>query len=202
MSTETNGAATPESPETAAAAEPSQVAPESGPSELERLRAELEAARDQTKRAQAELLNFQARTRKEREADRRYRNEALLRDLLPVLDNFDRALTAGTGDPKGLVEGIRLLQREALRVLDSHGVKPFDCDGQAFNPAQQEVLETVEDASRPDQQVIGTLRRGYLYHDRVLQVARVRLAVHPKPAATEPEPKAADAPAEPAPPSA
>ncbi len=172
---------------TEAGAEPAPPVPDppDPEAELAALRAERDQLRDQALRAQAELVNFQTRARREREAERRYRNESLLRDLFPVLDNFDLAIAVAPDSPevKPLLDGIRLLQREVFRVLDLHGVKAFDCTGEAFDPARQEVLETVPSTDLPDQQVVATLRKGYLLYDRIVQVARVRLAIRP----TEPE---------------
>ncbi len=174
------------SEEAAPAAQPPKTGAAAGESvaaeTLEAARAERDSLRDAAQRAQAELLNFQARMRRERELDRRFRNESLLRDLMPVLDNFDRAIGSAkvTPDSAAIVEGLQLVQREVFRVLESHGVKPFDCVGLPYDPATMEVIDTVAREDVPDKQVVETLRRGFLYHDRVLQAARVRIAVHPQ----------------------
>src|SRR5712691_11108273 len=106
--------------------EPLESAPsaEARAETVEELRRQVEEKQDRLLRALAEVENIKRRTQREREEYIRYANESLLRDLVPVLDNLDRALEAarGTGEVSGVVGGVELIQRELLKVLERAGV--------------------------------------------------------------------------------
>ena len=113
--------------------------------EIRRLREALEAKtllaeehRDRYLRGAAEFDNARKRAAREREDYTRYANESLLRELLPVLDNFDRALQAARGEAgaETVTAGVELIQRELLRVLEKFGVTPFASVGQPFDPGR------------------------------------------------------------------
>ena len=123
--------------------------------EIERLREaleaktrELEAQQDRYLRTVAEFDNVRKRAAREREEYTRYANESVLRDLLPVLDNLDRALLAARSEPAAAVTtGVELIQRELLRVLEKFGLTPFSSVGQPFDPERHEAVARVQ---RPD----------------------------------------------------
>jgi molecular chaperone GrpE len=100
----------------------------------------------------------------------------LLANFLPVLDNLDRALQAAAQQPnlEALLEGIQLVRTQFLNVLDRHGLKPLDRQGQAFDPSLDEAMTTVE-VSDPRQQnlVLQEWEKGYTLHDKVLRPAKV-----------------------------
>jgi molecular chaperone GrpE len=164
--------------------------------ELDRLRQALEAktreadqAVDRYLRAAAELDNVRKRAAREREDYIRTANEALLRDLLPVLDNFDRALQAARAEPgaAAVTAGVELIQRELLRVLEKAGVTSFASVGSPFDPERHEAVATVPAVDQPDMTVVGEIARGYLLHGRVLRAAMVTVATRPAPAGTGPD---------------
>src|SRR5262245_66185295 len=99
--------------------------------EREGLRRQLHDKHDQLLRALAETDNIRRRAQRDREDYVRYANESLLRDLLPVLDNFDRALAAAraAGEAPGVVDGVELIQRELLKVLERAGVSRYSAVG-------------------------------------------------------------------------
>src|SRR4029450_6780599 len=98
---------------------------------------ELEAQQDRYVRAVAEFDNVRKRNAREREEYTRYANESVLRDLLPVLDNLDRALQAARSESAAAVTaGVELIQRELLRVLEKFGLTPFVSGGQPLDPAR------------------------------------------------------------------
>ena len=104
---------------------------------LEAKNRELEAQQDRYLRTVAEFDNVRKRAAREREEYTRYANEAVLRDLLPVLDNLDRALLAARSEPAAAVTtGVELIQRELLRVLEKFGLTPFTSVGQPFDPGR------------------------------------------------------------------
>ena len=149
--------------------------------EIAELRRELAEQQDRVLRALAETENV--RRRVERTADERvkYANEAVLRDLLPVLDNFDRALAAAraAGGPGGVVEGVELIQRELLRVLERHGVTRYSAVGQPFDPSRHEAIARVVSVEAPAGTVVTETAPGYLLNGRVLRAALVAVAAAP-----------------------
>ncbi|MBI4561899.1 MAG: nucleotide exchange factor GrpE [Candidatus Rokubacteria bacterium] len=173
-----------EEPTTEAADLPAQIIEE----ELTRLRQAIEektreaqAAQDRYLRALAELDNTRKRSQREREEYIRFANESLLRELLPVLDNFDRAIQAARarGEAPALVAGVELIQRELLRVLEKFGVTAFSSVGQPFNPERHEAVARVVAADHPEMTVVEETLRGYLLNGRVLRPAMVTVSVPP-----------------------
>jgi molecular chaperone GrpE len=156
--------------------------------EIRRLRDALEAKtreaeehRDRYLRAAAEFDNARKRTARERDEYTRYANESLLRELLPVLDNFERALQAARGEPAAaaVTAGVELTQRELLRVLEKFGVTSFPSVGQPFDPERHEAIARVPAQSQPEGTVVDETARGYLLNGRVLRPAMVTVASSP-----------------------
>jgi molecular chaperone GrpE len=147
---------------------------------LETKTREVEAQQDRYLRTVAEFDNVRKRTVRERDEYTRYANESLLRDILPVLDNLDRALQAARTEPAtSLATGVELIQRELLRVLEKFGVTPFTSVGQPFDPERHEAIARVQRPDLPDMSVAAETARGYLLHGRVLRPAMVTVAVAP-----------------------
>lgn len=146
---------------------------------LEEKTREVEAATDRYLRALAELDNTRKRTQREREEYVRHANESLLRELLPVLDNFDRALQAARAraEPEAFVAGVELIQRDLLRVLEKFGVSSFSAVGQPFDPERHEAVARVPTTEHSEMTVVEETLRGYLLNGRVLRPARVTVAV-------------------------
>jgi len=158
--------------------------------EMRRLREALEAKtleveehRDRYLRAAAEFDNARKRAAREREEYTRYANESLLRELLPVLDNFERALQAARGEAAAaaVTAGVELIQRELLRVLEKFGVTSFTSVGQPFDPERHEAIARVPTQSQPEGTVVDETARGYLLNGRVLRPAMVTVASSPDP---------------------
>jgi molecular chaperone GrpE len=151
---------------------------------VEALRRQLEDKHDQLMRALAEMDNLRRRTRREREEYTRYAVETLLRDLVPVLDNLDRALEAARGGASApgaasIVQGVELTQRELLRVLERAGLTRYSALGQRFDPTRHEATARVVSPDQAPDTVVGEIVPGYLLHDRVLRAAQVAVAVAP-----------------------
>jgi molecular chaperone GrpE len=164
--------------------------PASTDEDLESLRAEIDAkarqaaeAQDRYLRTLADFDNFRRRVGREREEWRRQAQEDLLREILPALDNFDRALGrgAGRGGDDGFRAGVELIHRDFLNALERIGVRSFSAVGEVFDPQRHEAVARVERADVADQTVVDEVQRGYLFHDRVLRPARVVVAVEPEP---------------------
>ena len=155
---------------------------------LEGLRAELAArtreaaeAHDRHLRTLAEFENYRRRIGREREDWGRQAQEQLLREILPTLDNFERALAMSpgpAGDP-GFRAGVELIHRDFLNALERVGVRPFTAMGEPFDPQRHEAVARVERTDVRDHTVVAEALRGYLCQDRVLRPAQVVVAVSP-----------------------
>jgi molecular chaperone GrpE len=149
--------------------------------ELEALRRELDERHDRMLRALAEADNARRRAQRERDEYVKYATESLIRDLVPVLDNFDRALEAAraSGEAASVVAGVELIQRELLRVLERAGVTRYSAVGERFDPTRHEAVGRVVAADTAPDTVVREAAPGYLLNDRVLRAALVTVAVAP-----------------------
>ncbi|HKV06172.1 MAG TPA: nucleotide exchange factor GrpE [Candidatus Acidoferrales bacterium] len=155
--------------------------PESPADEIAKLIAEKQELTNTLVRRQADFENYRKRVEKERQHDRHRGVEVLIEHILPVLDAFDRAL-AGQGD-SAYVEyrkGFELIRRQLWETLAKQGLTRIEAMGQEFNPHVHHAIERVESAEHADGIVIGEMQPGYLFHDRVLRPAMVRVAIAPE----------------------
>jgi molecular chaperone GrpE len=162
--------------------EKSEVAPaEVTAAEVEDLRRQVAEKQDRLLRALAEVDNVKRRTQREREDYVRYANEGLVRDLLPIIDNFDRALDAARASQEAakVVEGVALIQRELLKVLERVGVTRYSAVGERFDPNRHDATGRVVSTSQPPDTVVAELTAGYLLNGRVLRPAQVVVAAAP-----------------------
>jgi len=145
--------------------------------QLKEKEAELEEINRRYLRLAADFENFRKRTRQEIEEIRRFAAEDLLQELLPVLDNFERALASARAVfPENVVTGIDMIYRQFLNVLGQNGLKPIEAVGKQFDPVYHEAFEQVETDEWPDGSVIEEVRKGYLLNERVLRPALVKVA--------------------------
>jgi molecular chaperone GrpE len=150
------------------------------PGANEKLKGEIAVLYDRLLRKQAELDNFRKRTQRERDEFRQIANESLIRELLPVLDGFERALKQrAPAVPETFYQGMELIHRQLLDVLGRAGMEPMETSGQLFDPHYHQAVETVEDPDRRDQEIVEELQRGYMLNRRLLRPAIVRVAVKP-----------------------
>jgi molecular chaperone GrpE len=149
--------------------------------DVESLRRELQDKQDRLLRALAETDNVRRRAQRDREDYLKYASESLLRDLVPVLDNLDRALTAGraAAGAGGVVEGVELIQRELLRVLEKAGLSRYSAVGQPFDPARHEAIAQVVSSEAAPDTVVHETAPGYMLNGRVLRPALVAVAAAP-----------------------
>ena len=154
---------------------------------LEAKTREAESLQDKNLRLVAEFDNARKRAAREREEYIRFANESLIRELLPVLDNFDRALLAAKNEPGAgaVTAGIELIQRELLRVLEKFGATPFSSVGQPFDPERHEAVARIPTTEHPEMTVVTETARGYLLNGRVLRPAMVSVAVSPETSSTD-----------------
>ncbi len=142
---------------------------------------ELEALREKFLRSAADYDNAKKRLAKEREEFIRFAQEKFLRDILPILDNFERALAhAEDGGKGGIAVGIQLIWKQLTDLAASYGLKRLSVEeGQPFDPHLHEAVDQVEEEG-PEGVVLKELVAGYALHDRVLRPAKVRIRVSPK----------------------
>lgn len=157
-----------------------------GESELESVRREMEDWRARAYRSAADLDNARKRFQKERDDLRKYGSDGLLKDLLPVADNLERAVAhASAGD--GLAEGVQMVLRLFHQVLASYGAKPFDAKGERFDPQLHEAMTQVPTDEQEPGTVVDVFQQGWTLHERLARPAMVTVAIAPQPASTEPE---------------
>jgi molecular chaperone GrpE len=168
------------SPVPADAAAP--ISPDGSPqAQIEALRRELDDKQDRLLRALAEADNIRRRAQRDRDDFVKYANETLVRDLIPVLDNLDRALQSARSKAgaDSVVTGVELIQRELLRVLERAGVARYSAVGQPFDPTRHEAIARVVSAQAAPDTVVNETAPGYLLHGRVVRPAMVAVAAAP-----------------------
>jgi len=140
-------------------------------------------------RARADLDNMRKRVQRDREDFVKYANERLLSEIIPILDNFERAFAAAEKVPAthNFAVGVEMILKQLREALGRYGVDELNPAGEPFDPARHEAAETVETAEHPDHTVVDVLQRGYVLNGRVVQPAVVRVAVNPDAAPTLPE---------------
>ena len=156
------------------------AAPDNGGA-IQDLERQLAEQKDRMLRAVAEADNVRRRTQRDAEDRVRYANEALVRELLPILDNFDRALASGrtAAGADSVLAGVELIQRELLRVLERAGVSRYSAIGQAFDPTRHEAIARVVSEDAAPNTVVSEIAPGYMLHGRVLRPAMVAVAAAP-----------------------
>ena len=136
---------------------------------------------DRFLRERAELENFKRRMQRERAEALRYATEGLVRELIPVLDNLERSIehAEGGGNGQPLVAGVRLVLKNALDVLERHGISRVEAKGARFDPALHEAITQIQDPDREPNQVVDQFLPGYRLHDRLLRPAQVSVSTKP-----------------------
>jgi molecular chaperone GrpE len=147
--------------------------------------ADLQQTQDRLLRLQADFENFRRRALAERHDIYQYGHQNLVKDLLLTVDNLERAIgharESGGGDLESFLQGIELVQREFLGILETHSVSEVEAMGKAFDPALHEAMAQATDGSVAPNTVIDVLEKGYQLRDRLLRPARVVVAKAPEP---------------------
>ncbi len=151
------------------------VAEEKQPDELEQLRTELKEAKDRALRSQAELENYRKRVARQMAEERRYANLPLMRDLLPVLDNMQRAIAAAekTHDTAGLLEGVKMVAQQLEDVLGRHACVRIGALNKPFDPHRHEAVSQQASEEHPNNTVLLVTQTGFQLHDRVVRPSQV-----------------------------
>ena len=150
---------------------------------LKELKLKLESAEKESKdnyehflRVSAEFENYQKRSARETNDFRKYANESLLKDLLPVVDNLERAINLKSNhdvERSGIIEGINLTLADILKVFEKFSVKPIESVHKPFDPAFHQAVSKQEDKNYAENTVLYELQKGYTIHDRLLRPAMV-----------------------------
>jgi molecular chaperone GrpE len=135
--------------------------------------------RDVLLRERAEIENQRKRLQRDLEQARRFANERLLGELLPVFDNLELGLAADTADAAALREGMDLTLKALLKVGESNGLKAVDPLGQPFNPELHQAMTMVEATGAAPNTVVSVMQKGYLLNERLLRPALVTIAKAP-----------------------
>ncbi len=147
---------------------------------LEEKERELAEAKDRYLRLFADFDNFKKRILKEKSDIYEYGHEALLKELLPILDNFERALDSarkqredGEGDISGIIDGLELILNQWVSFLGRVGVKPIEAVGKTFDPNLHEAIGQLEGGEESQGKVVSEAEKGYMLKNRLLRPARV-----------------------------
>src|SRR5690606_3154717 len=157
---------------------------ESGGSGLE---SELAQERDRVLRLQAEMQNLRARQARELADMRQYAGIELMREILPVLDNVDRAIEAGSeaSDAASLLEGFRLVRQQLATALARHGCVEMNAAGETFDPDKHQAILQQPSAEHPAGSIMMVTQAGFELHDRVVRAAQVIVSAGPEGASDE-----------------
>jgi molecular chaperone GrpE len=162
---------------------------------LQKLRQEIVAAKEEAGknwdlylRERADLENARKRHQRDREEAIRFANERLLKEMIPVLDNLERAVghaEQGDDDNQGLLEGVNMTINQFRKVLEDFGVKPINALGEDFDPNLHQAMGHVETTDQAPNTVTSEFQKGYLLNDRLLRPSLVMVARAPNEATEE-----------------
>lgn len=148
------------------------------PGPLEELQKKVDENYQRFLRTQADFDNFRRRAKQEREEFAKYASSQLMELLLPVLDNLERALSAGKDnkDPEALTKGVDMTLRQMTQSLEQQGLKPMEVVGQPFNPHFHQAIMQVESEEFEEGYVVEEIQKGFMLKDRVLRPAMVKVS--------------------------
>jgi len=162
---------------------PSETLPiQTAEDELEKMKQELDQKNDMMLRIAAELDNYKKRVAKERESLIKYAAQEIIQELLPILDNFERAVESASksNDFDSFFEGVKLVSKQIYDILEKRGVKQIDALGKTFDPNFHEAVMQINSDDYPINVVAQELQRGYILNDRVIRPSMVAVSKGPK----------------------
>ena len=139
---------------------------------------ELQIFKDKYMRLAAEFENYKRRAQKDRSDSIRYANESLLKNLLPTIDNLERAIKSGidAGASGALIEGVELTYKQFLETVGKLGVRQISSVGDPFDPSMHQAVAQIESDTAEPNTVVEEFQKGYFLHDRILRPAMVTVA--------------------------
>ena len=157
------------------AGESEETAPEDADAIREKYEAELAEKENRYLRLQADFENFRRRTRQEKEELAAVVTQNLLKDLLPFLDNFERALAAEGTDEGGLRAGVEMMYKQLVEALKKEGLEYIETKDKPFDPNFHQAVMRVEDAEKEDGTIVAELQKGYMVKGRVIRPSMVQV---------------------------
>ena len=158
---------------------------EKGGDEQDPVRRELESKTEEVKtlndkyfRVAAEFENYKRRAQRDQNDAIRFANEKIFKDLLPTIDNLERAIKCGSeqSNGDGLLEGVELTYKQLLETLTKYGIRQISSQGDLFDPAMHQAVAQVESESAKPNTVVEEFQKGYFLHERILRPAMVTVA--------------------------
>ena len=152
-----------------------QPAAEDLQKQIEELQAAVQEAEDHNKRLQADFENFRRRTRQEKEEISAVVTQTLLKDMLPLLDNFERAMAAETTDMDSFQTGVEMIYKQFQEALKKNGLELIDTTDAKFDPNFHQAVMRVQDPEREDDTIASELQKGYMVKGRVIRPSMVQV---------------------------
>src|SRR5574344_1834329 len=147
--------------------------------EIEKLKQELNLMNEKVLRLSAETQNFKRRKEEETAVMLKYANEDIVRELLPIVDNFERAIKLDDNDLSDEVSkflsGFKMIYGSLNTLLNNIEVKEIECDGLEFDPVYHQAVLTEKDETKPSGVILEVLQKGYMYKDKVIRPAMVKV---------------------------
>uniref|UniRef100_Q02B34 Protein GrpE n=1 Tax=Solibacter usitatus (strain Ellin6076) TaxID=234267 RepID=Q02B34_SOLUE len=146
--------------------------------QCDQLAVEKAELQDRVLRARAEFDNFRRRAERERSEYLQFAGMETIREILPIVDDFERALKVETAD-RDYAKGVELIYQRMLDSLKKMGLEPIETAGKKFDPNLHQAVERVQTEEAEDQSILGEFQRGYNFKGKLLRPAMVKVAVHP-----------------------
>ena len=135
----------------------------------------LTEAEERFKRLQADFVNFRRRSNQEKSEISEVILQGFVKDMLPVLDNFERAITTESNDSTAFVDGVKMIFNQFQEILTKNGLEVIKTEGAKFDPNFHQAVMRVEDAEKEDDSIEQELQKGYMVHGRVIRPAMVKV---------------------------
>ncbi|MCP1125225.1 nucleotide exchange factor GrpE [Bacillus sp. 3103sda1] len=144
---------------------------------VDELQAKLSETEGRMLRLQADFENYKRRVQLDKQAAEKYRSQSLVSDILPALDNFERAMQVEASDEqmKSLLQGMEMVYRQLLEALNKEGVEAIEAVGKQFDPHEHQAVMQVEDSEFESNAVVEELQKGYKLKDRVIRPSMVKV---------------------------
>ena len=146
--------------------------------QIEKLTAELKEKEDRVLRLQADFENFRRRTSKEKEELSAVVTQGILKDMLPLLDNFERAMVAEAKDGEAFQKGVEMIFTQFTEILKKNGLEHIEVEGQKFDPNFHQAVMRVQNADMEDDDIAQELQKGYMVKGRVIRPSMVQVVAN------------------------
>ena len=164
-----------------------EVADQTPEGRIAELQEEVTSLKTRLLRARADLENFRKRSGREKQEHVKYANRKVFLELLDVIDNFDRALTAVTDPKDNFVIGVKMIQKQLMDVLGNNGVEIINAEGRFFDPYLDEAIAREHTDELEENAIMEVFQKGFRFHGQLLRPTKVKVAVKPDSAAPNQE---------------